>query len=444
MINGEFNDWQDDVDYDPSRQERPRLEIADVIRQHGQAYRRRYGASLHVQQDRALRELALCRTASLGGHIAVCRDCGKERPAYNSCRNRHCPKCQGKARSAWFESRRRETLPVEYFHVVLTLPDQLAQLAAHNSRIVYDILCRTAGQAIVHVGKNFSVLQALMGAVVVLHSWGQLLNLHPHVHCIVPGGGLSLDDTQEQKWVSLPRGTFLPKHWLMKEFRARYVEELRKAYAKGKLLLVGRLAGLRQPEEFEKWIDRLSRMQWVTHSVSVTQQHELGQRADDPVSADRVVKYLAKYAGGMAMGNHRLLAIDEQQVTFWYKDYRDHGRRKITSLPGVEFIRCLLTHVLPQAMPFVRQYGFLSRNKRTALLAKIRSLLGAVDPEEEDKPGEGDPPVTEDEDRSGTCPHCDQGVIVFSHTVPRPTVAEIMAFPLTPQPKKRELEAGFS
>ena len=445
---------QHDPEHGQTEGEPPKLQIADILRRHGLAFREEYGQRLSVHQERALRELTLCGTEALGGHVSCCAACGEESYRYNACRNRLCPRCQFEARRDWMEHRRQETLPVEYFHVIMTLPDELAELARQNAKIVYDILCRSAGNAIVHVGKKHTKLQARMGVVLILHTFGQLLNLHPHVHCVVPGGGIVEDSEHGDRWVSLPRGMFLPKAWLMEEFRQRYLKELRKHYDKRELLLTGKLAHLCCPEEFEKWVKKLETRKWILEAKSVTEQHAELHAAEDPQPlAERVVKYLSKYAGGAAMGNNRLISMENDEVTFWYKDYRDRGRRKTKSMPVFEFIWKLLMHVLPQNVPIIRHYGFLCRNQRTKMLARIRAVLGVEAPGESGQApeqGAGDDERVKDVDQQeldklelnrntkDKCPHCG-GRLIPSREIPRPSVQDIMEMPIRPPPKQLTL-----
>ena len=390
------------------------------------------GRSISVAQERALRELAICQTAVLGGHRRQCDTCGHLTYHYNSCRNRHCSRCQADVRRRWRQDRLDELLEVEYFHVVMTLPDELAKLAADNPRVVYDILCRAAAQAILRVGRQWQRLRAQMGIILVLHTWGQLLNRHPHVHLLIPAGGISLDG---RRWVHLPRGLFLPEQWLRREFRTIYLQLLGRAYRKGQLILRRRFAAIHAPEAFQAWTDKLATLDWITHARPVNR----GSGSED---RRRTIGYLARYATGVAMTDRRIESIDNGQVTFTYKDYRNQNDPgspapiKYKTLPAVEFIRLFLQHVLPHGMRHIRGYGFMVPGKRAENLRRIRQMIGMKgDAPEQDGNAGDDQRQESDEPRddladNDRCPACGKGTLVPVWAQPRPRVSDVMAMTL--------------
>ena len=406
--------------------------LAAIFRRYGPAFHRAFRGSISTTQERALRELAVCQTAVLGGHRRQCDTCGHLTYHYNSCRNRHCSRCQAGVRRRWRQDRIDELLDVEYFHVVMTLPDELAQLAADNPRVVYSILCLAAAQAILKVGRRWKRLRAHMGIILVLHSWGQVLNRHPHVHLLIPAGGIALDG---RRWVYLPRGVFLPEEWLRREFRTIYLQMLGRAYRKGQLTLRRQFAAIREPEAFQAWTDKLAALDWITHARPVGQ-------ASDPDGRLRTIGYLARYATGVAMTDRRIVSIDDGQVTFTYKDYRNQDDPagpapiKYMTLPAVEFIRRFLQHVLPHGMRHIRGYGFMVPGKRVENLRRIRQMIGMKGdgPErdasaEDDQRQEPDEPLDDRTDQQ-RCPACGKGTIRLVWSQPRPRVADLMAMTL--------------
>jgi hypothetical protein len=343
---------------------RPALEVADIIRRHGDAFVKRYGGTLSAGQRRALRDLAACRTAALGGHVEECLDCGARRVAYNSCRNRHCPKCQALARARWLEQQAQHLLPVEYHHVVFTLPAELGELTLANPAVVYDLLMRSAAAALREVAANPKRLGALPGVLMVLHTWGQNLHHHPHVHCVVTGGGLSCDDTGQvgpsPRWVSCRPGFFLPVRVLGRVFRGQFVAGLRAALAAGQLSAPPALA---DPVARGRFLAALLTKDWVVY-------------AKPPFGGPgRVLKYLARYTHRVAISNARLLELRDGRVTFRYKDYADAHRAKAMALEADEFLRRFVQHVLPRGFVKVRHYGLLANAQREARLATCRRLL---------------------------------------------------------------------
>ena len=332
---------------------RPLVEVADVMRSHGAAFLQKYGSHLTPTQKRALRDLALCRTAALGGHIARCVDCGAERPAYNSCRNRHCPKCQALSRARWLERESAYLLAVEYHHVVFTLPAELGDLASAHPAPVYNLLMQSAAETLREVAANPKRLGAQIGVLLVLHTWGQNLHHHPHVHCVVTGGGLSCNERGEvdatPRWVSCRAGFFLPVRVLSRVYRGKFLAGLRALAAAGKVAL---------PE-----IGPLYAKDWVVY-------------AKPPFGGpEHVLKYLARYTHRMAISNHRLVKLEGGCVTFRYRDYADSRKEKLLTLSAEEFLRRFVQHVLPKGFMKIRHYGLLASRQREARLRQARRLL---------------------------------------------------------------------
>lgn len=352
--------------------ERPRWEVADVIGLHGEAFLARHGATLTSAQRRALRDLAACRTAALGGHVERCGDCGHERPAYNSCRNRHCPKCQALTRARWLQREAGLLLSVDYYHVVFTLPAEAAALALANPRQIYNLLFEASARALRQVAADRRYLGAEPGWVAVLHTWGQDLHHHPHLHCVVTGGGLACDGQGRRLdppcWRSCRPGFFLPVRLLSRAFRGHLVAGLRQAFAQGRLALAGGLAALAAPAAFAAWLAALLAKDWVVYA-----KPPFGGPA-------QVLGYLARYTHRVAISNGRLLEVSDRGVAFAYKDYADHGRQKVRTLSGEEFLRRFLQHVLPRGLVKVRHYGLLANRRREADLAVCRRLLAAAAP----------------------------------------------------------------
>jgi hypothetical protein len=377
---------------------KPAFELAGILRQHGAAYR---GAHrLTYQQDRAIDAIVNCRTAAMGGHVEECGQCAYTRISYNSCRNRHCPKCQSLARAKWVEARRAELLPVEYFHVVFTIPEQLARIAYHNRKVVYDILFRATAETLTTIARDPQHLGAEIGFFAVLHTWGQNLLHHPHLHCVVPGGGMSPDGTH---WVSCLPGFFLPVKVLSRLFRRLFLAQLRTAFRKGKLRFSGELAELRKQACFIRYLAPLQETEWVVYAKA-------------PFGGPRqVLDYLGRYTHRVAVSNERLLDVKDGQVTFQWKDYRAKGREKsrVMTLGSDEFIRRFLIHVLPRGFQRIRFFGLLSNRNRKERLADCRRLLTASILELLPKPDNYRSvcqPLTEQSIRC--CPGCGKGQMV--------------------------------
>jgi len=349
---------------------RPALEVADIFRRHGDAFRAAQGGRLSPDQRRVMAAIEVCRTATLGGHVERCDDCGLVRIAYNSCRDRHCPKCQGLARAQWVADRRADLLPVPYFHVVFTMPAPVAAIALQNKAVVYDILLKTAAETIRLIGADPKHLGGETGMIAVLHTWGQTLTHHPHAHCVVPGGGLAPDG----RWVGCRPNFFLPVRVLSRLYRRLFLERLQAAFDGGKLQFFGRLANLREPAPFSRHVHTLRDVEWIVY-------------AKRPFAGpQQVLDYLGRYTHRVAISNSRLLACENGQVRFRWKDYRANGKSKAMTLDADEFIRRFLLHALPKGFRRIRHFGFLANACRAAKLARIRAALDAPKPAPVDEP----------------------------------------------------------
>jgi Putative transposase/Transposase zinc-binding domain len=389
---------------------RPAFELADVFRRHGETYAQLNAGHLGRVERRVTAAIAACRTAALGGHVERCDDCGLTRIAYNSCRNRHCPKCQGAARVKWLAARQAELLPVPYFHVVFTLPSSAAEIAFQNKRTVYGLLMRAAAQALsVLAAKR---LGARIGLIAVLHTWGQTLTHHPHVHCLVPGGGVALDN---RRWVEAKPNFLLSVHALSKAFRRLFLDGLEAESEKGELSFFGELARLAEPEAFKARMRVLRQSPFVVYA-----KPPFGGPA-------RVLAYLARYTHRTAIANSRLVAVDDNEVAFVYKDYRRGGRSRIMRLAPHEFIRRFLLHVLPDGLHRIRHYGFLAKGERGEKLAYVRDLLHvASKPQEQVDPEKapcGDPEADAVRDAFMRCPDCGGFMRRIETVAPRPAGA---------------------
>lgn len=387
--------------------ERPRHEVAEIFHRYLEAHPLPSATPWSWEQRRVVDQVLTYRTASLGGHVDECDACGHRQISYNSCRNRHCPKCQGSAQAGWLDARQAEVLPVPYAHVVFTLPQSLAPLALQSPKVVYDLLFHTAARTLQEIAANPRHLGARLGFFVILHTWGQTLVHHPHVHCVVPAGGLSEDG---RTWKPCRPGFFLPVRVLSRLFRGKFIAGLRTAFRHGRLELHGQLARYRQPEAFEQLLREACRTEWVVYAKPPFEQPE------------HVLKYLARYTHRIAISNHRLLHVDDTGVTFRFKDYR--GRRPRTlSLPIAEFVRRFLLHVLPKGFVRIRYYGFLANGTRARLLSCCREALDQGHGVPDTSPELGD----DDEgfldllpERLRLCLHCKQGLLRCIQILERP------------------------
>jgi hypothetical protein len=340
------------------------LEVADIFRASGATYRAQQAGHLSLGQLRVMSAIEACRTQSLGGHVRRCEDCAHVEIAYNSCRNRHCPKCQAGAAYAWLDARRAELLPVPYYHVVFTLPAPIADIAYFNKAIVYDALFKAASEALLRIAADPKHLGAKIGVTMVLHTWGSALTHHPHVHCIVPGGGVSKDGAS---WVACRPGFFLPVRVLSRLFRRLMLERLAAAHDAGTLRFFGDHLALKQRDAFRAFLKPLHRCDWVVY-------------AKQPFAGpEQVLSYLARYTHRVAIANSRLLAFDGVEVRFKWKDYRSDGvaRRKVMTLAASEFMRRFLLHVLPDGFHRIRHYGLFGNSARKANVARAKQLLAA-------------------------------------------------------------------
>jgi hypothetical protein len=339
------------------------LELADILRIHGPAWRQAQHAHLSAAQLKVMSAIERCRSAALGGHVLRCEGCGSDQISYNSCRNRHCPKCQSVAAHRWLQARQRDLLPVEYYHVVFTLPAPIAAIAYQNKALIYGLLFDVAAQTLLTIGADPKHLGARLGATLVLHTWGSALTHHPHVHGIVPGGGLSAEGTH---WVPCRRGFFLSVRVLSRLFRRRFLEALDQLHRSGRLQFFGEHAALADARTFAAWLAPLQQCEWVVYA----KRPFAGPAA--------VLAYLSRYTHRVAISNSRLLALDERGVTFRWKDYRAKGRtrHKTMTLAPEEFMRRFLLHVLPAGFHRIRHYGLLANGARSANLALARALLG--------------------------------------------------------------------
>lgn len=378
---------------------RSKLEVADIFRAHGAAYRRDHAGHLNLPQLKVMSAIEACRTAALGGHVAACTKCNHQHIAYNSCRNRHCPKCQGAAAQDWMQARMEDLLPVEYFHVVFTLPAQIADIAYQNKAAIYGLLFKASAQTLLTIAADPKHLGAKIGMTSVLHTWGSAMTHHPHVHVIVPGGGLSPDGT---RWIGCRPGFFLPVKVLSRLFRRLFIEGLIRLHKAGKLRFFSDLAKLVDPDTFAIHLAPLRKAAWVVY-------------AKPPFGGpEAVLAYLSRYTHRVAISNSRLVSADTNSVAFQWKDYRIKrgDRMKVMHLTTGEFIRRFLIHVLPSGFHRIRHTGFLANGIRRDRISMIRRLLDAM----------SEPELMRDEERiedladpnvHQSCPKCGGAMIVI-------------------------------
>ena len=353
---------------------RPKLEIADIFRAHGPAWRQANAGHVSLAQLKVMSAIEACRTEALGGHVAGCAKCGHHHIAYNSCKNRHCPKCQGPAARDWMAARAEDLLPVEYFHVVFTLPAEIAQIAFWNKKAVYGLLFKASAQTVMTIAADPKRMGARVGMTSVLHTWGSALTHHPHIHMIVPGGGLSPDGTS---WVACKPGFFLHVRVLSRLFRRLFLDGLMELHRTRQLVFFGDLGWLATADAFKAWLAPLRKTEWVVY-------------AKPPFGGpEAVLAYLSRYTHRVAISNARLVSADAETVAFRWKDYRvkSGGRQKVMRLATPEVIRRFLIHVLPDGFHRIRHYGLLASSARKANITKIRALLCVLRPEQAVAPG---------------------------------------------------------
>lgn len=387
---------------------RSALEVADIFRTHGAAWREAQQGHLSFGQLKVMSAIEQCRSAALGGHVLHCETCDHDQISYNSCRNRHCPKCQGRAARRWLEDRQADLLPVEYYHVVFTLPAEIARIAYYNKAIIYGLLFEVAAETLRTIAADPKHLGARIGTTLVLHTWGSSMTHHPHVHGIVPGGGLSIDG---QRWVACRPGFFLPVRVLSRLFRRRFLEELGSAHRAGQLQFFDDDARLVDAGTFADWLAPMRQSEWVVY-------------AKRPFSGPAaVLSYLSRYTHRVAISNQRLIAFDESGVTFRWKDYRLKGRTryKAMTLSAAEFMRRFLLHVLPGGFHRIRHYGLIANAERRENLAKARALL-SVDVAEDVVPSEGEAPKPGASAPAFVCPDCGAPMVVIDIVLRAPRI----------------------
>jgi Putative transposase/Transposase zinc-binding domain len=383
---------------------RPALEVADIFRDHGAAWRAANVGHVSLDQLKVMTAIERCRTAALGGHVERCEKCSHTVIAYNSCRNRHCPKCQGAAAQEWLAEREAELLPVPYYHVVFSVPARIADIAYQNKSIIYDLLFKASSETMLTIAADPKHLGARIGFLSVLHSWGSPMTHHPHVHMIVPGGGFSLDG---RRWVACRPRFFLAVRVLSELFRGLFLHKLRAAYQAGELQFFGKHAQLVDPQAFAAYLRPLYDKKWVLYC-----KRPFG-------GPKEVLRYLARYTHRVAISNRRLIACDDKGVTFKWKDYRLEGpeRYKIMTLPPHEFIRRFLMHVLPAGFHRIRYYGLLASGRRTENIARARELLAPpiipVDAIKAIGANAGDSPNAAEPQTTNLCPCCGGRMIII-------------------------------
>jgi len=394
------------------------LEVADIFRAHGPAWRQSQQGHLSLGQLKVMSAIEQCRSAALGGHVLRCQACAHTEIAYNSCRNRHCPKCQASAAKRWLEARQADLLPVDYYHVVFTLPAPLARIAYYNKSLIYGLLFEIAAEALTTIAADPKHLGARIGVTLVLHTWGSALTHHPHVHGIVPGGGLSADG---ERWVACKPGFFLPVRVLSRLFRRRFLEELDRAHRAGQLQFFGEDASLADAGSFAAWLTPLRESEWVVYA----KRPFAGPAA--------VLAYLSRYTHRVAISNQRLVAFDDQGVSFRWKDYRlkGHTRIKTMTLSADEFMRRFLLHVLPGGLHRIRHYGLIANAERRDNLARARELLQVQAPgAETEAQAEGRPAACAPP--SFVCPDCGAAMIVIDTLLRTPRIRAPPQLPCAP------------
>lgn len=383
------------------------VEVSDVFRRHGAGYCKLHGDEMSVQQSRAMRAIEICRTAELGGHVEECDHCGALRISYNSCRNRHCPKCQSLDKERWLEARKRDLLPVPYFHVVFTLPEKLRSLALRNRKHVYNLLFNCAANTLKELAKDKKHLGAEVGFIAILHTWSQTLIHHPHVHCIVTGGGLALNGI---KWVMCKGDFFIHVKVLSRMFKGKFLAHLNESHKRNQLRFPGKVEHLAEDKAFKAMLNELYSQEWGVYCKPPIQ------------NAEQVIEYLGRYTHRVAISNDRIVKVEGDAVTFTYRDSNDGNKIKQMTLKAEEFIRRFLLHILPKRFKKIRHYGLLSNRSKCSKLELCRELLGAsADPEPEDPQKETWEELLER--LTGTdprvCPVCGKGRMQIKETLPK-------------------------
>ena len=408
---------------------RPQLEVADIVRSHAADFVAARRGSVTSSERLVLQAIADCRTSVLGGHVDRCDRCGHQEISYNSCRNRHCPKCQASARAEWTAARQRDLLPVEYFHVVFSVPKEIASIALQNKAAVYGLIFQASAQTLREVAADPRHLGAEIGVVAVLHTWGQTLQHHPHVHCVVPGGGISED---RSRWVSCRPGFFLPVRVLSRVFRGKFLDLLRRLYMKGELTFHGQLVALGDVSAFRAYLAPLYEKEWVVY-------------AKPPFGGPtQVLKYLARYTHRVAISNGRLVGLEDGNVSFKWKDYAHRSKRRVMTLCATEFLRRFLLHILPKGFVRIRHLGFLANRCRKSKIELCRDLLSAS-PEIADDESENEPEAH----AVAICPSCKTGRLVrieiprphervVRHGLPPPALASYLRIRWIPGSSKRQ------
>lgn len=337
------------------------IEVQDIFNQYGDAYRDKHKLPQHIL--RAMSSIEFCRTFKMGGHIDECDSCGHVRISYNSCRNRHCPKCQTFAKEKWIEKRKEDLLPVGYFHVVFTIPEELNFMTLSNQREIYSILFKAVSETLMELSRDIKYLGAEIGFTAILHTWGQNLMNHPHLHCIVPSGGLSID---EKRWIKSKKDFFIPVKVLSRKFRGKFLYYLKKAYFDGSIKCSGNIEPLKDKDVFRQFIDLLYKKEWIVYC-----KPPFG-------SAEHVFEYLGRYTHRVAISNNRIVKLENGMVTFKWRDYKDNNKQKLMTVTAEEFIRRFLMHILPKKFVKIRHYGILSNRNRNLKLKKCKRIIGIV------------------------------------------------------------------
>src|SRR5437899_11252467 len=379
---------------------RPMLEVADIFRDHGAAWRRANAGHVSLDQMKVMSAIESCRTAALGGHVARCEKCSHTLIAYNSCRNRHCPKCQGAAAKEWLAEREADLLPVPYFHVVFTVPAQISDIAYQNKAVIYDLLFKVSAETMLTIAADPKHLGGRIGITAVLHTWGSALTHHPHVHMIVPGGGFSLDG---KRWVSCRPGFFRPVRVLSRLFRRLVREKLLAAHVAGRLHFFGDHVALAKRKAFAAYLAPLRKTEWVVYA-----KRPFG-------GPEPVLRYLSRYTHRVAIAHRRLVALDDDRVAFKWKDYRADGpeRAKVMTLAIDEFIRRFLIHVLPTGFHRIRHYGLFANGSRAENIARARQLLDVPPTKKNEPPDAGSADAGEPQILAHPCPCCGGRMIII-------------------------------